>query len=516
MAILVRRRQETGERHAAWRRELDAYWEGGLSDLRGRLEQLGQRSRFHYSLMAPVARLPVEILARIFEAYVEMEETAWKLVFVNSRWRKIVLSTPNLWKYILITNDEHLGHCQTWNVGGDIGEVRSREHYTVCMNNAQLQPRVYSPWEDPDHTPLMLLLREPTSARIAKVAIELHGDGEDFTPPLVGCIEGPYPRLRRLTYAEWGYNWDTTFIGDLLSSCKLTDIEFQDSIPTGVATVSIWDSVLSLKIGHGPDADEFNAICHKLHNLRTLEGCTDNWPDEATLPTTFQFLKELELSCIPSNLSHLTLPVLTKLTLSIPRWWDESSADVTPSWRLPALSELRIDLCNMEQVYLIPSASVPILDTLTNTASGECLSLSPITYPTVRSVQLDGHKSSQLLEDLFSTAPNARKVTIAPARSDLPLVVEALKSLAVAKKSKRILFPDATEFYLGAEGYPVHDDRSNVSRLAKLVITNRLAANIAPTVFEVFYASSGSLLTTERVSYVDNNDDDDDDEDDDD
>ncbi|KAG8833430.1 hypothetical protein FRC17_010692, partial [Serendipita sp. 399] len=130
MATLEQKRREAIAQHVANKNEMNALGEGILSPIRERLEQLSRRTRFHRSLMAPVARLPVEILANIFEAYVELKETPWKLALVSSRWRTIALSAPSLWKYILVTNDECLDSCEIWDVGGDIGKVLSSGHYT--------------------------------------------------------------------------------------------------------------------------------------------------------------------------------------------------------------------------------------------------------------------------------------------------------------------------------------------------------------------------------------------------
>ncbi|KAG8815906.1 hypothetical protein FRC17_000549, partial [Serendipita sp. 399] len=90
---------------------------------------------------SPIDRLPTEILSCIFEAsVVYSEESPWRLVLVNRRWKQVALGTHSLWSQILIPGsaERSVNGCRPYDIGGDIGRVWGFNNFQICAAACEL------------------------------------------------------------------------------------------------------------------------------------------------------------------------------------------------------------------------------------------------------------------------------------------------------------------------------------------------------------------------------------------
>ncbi|KAG8808624.1 hypothetical protein FRC17_003864 [Serendipita sp. 399] len=494
MEILVKRREKAKAHYEEYKKQVKDMGEDYLSPLKERLEHLERLNRMQYSLTAPVNKLPVELLGYIFKIYVDMGNGPWVLILVGPVWREVAMSTPKLWRHILVTNQETLAHEKIWNIGGDIGDVKSHGRYAVCRNNAELisilplskkaslrivlrlSGRINSPWEDPESTPLVSLFGEATSQRLKKIDFNLNGNGSYLPSSLSSYMEDfSYPILKDISIDVSGSNWDMAFMSNILASPKLTRVVLKSPIPTEAITSPGWKSVHHLFIQYVPEHGSLNQLCDKLYNLRTLEGCAKGWPGEDTPKTAFAYLNEMTLSSMPSHLHRLTLPSLIKLQLDTSGWVPPASGLYSP-WIFPVLSELHLSLGSPGPTYLPHSTSMPVLRAMTVFNCGSCHSLPPVVYPSVLSVRFEGCGSTSYFASAFSMTPNAQKVTFTASRYDKSTIMNALQQLIDTTNigAVTIPLPFASEFYFGSSGTPAAS-KARTHPLIKQFIANRLS-----------------------------------------
>ncbi|KAG8801014.1 hypothetical protein FRC17_006753 [Serendipita sp. 399] len=513
IAALVQKREEASVRHLKDKDEMGALGESILSPLTTSLHHLERLNLLQRSLTAPITKLPVELLGYIFDAYVELEETPWRLVLVSPTWRKIALSTSRLWRYILVTGDIHIVE-KYWSIGGDIGDVTSFGRYTICFNEAELvqvlnlsgstslsislRLRGNAFGSTMDYTPLVHLFGEPTSSRVGELDIQFGGFGGCEPSSLLTYISASYPRLKSLTYSNTGSNWDTSFMAKLLESSQLSELCFKSPIPVDVSTSPGWTSVRHLTLPAGLDPSLLNKFCSKLQNIQTLQYPPLNWPNESTPHTNFKFLQELELRCETRHLHRLHLPSLTKLNVTGRPF---TQAAPHRSWTLPSLSEFRGELSTIVIADFLPSIVSPKLKTLTLVASDYMYPqvFPEISYPTLKSIHLEGHVAAKYLLGALAAAPNAQKVVIKPGKPHAEYLRDALACLSDVSV-ENMLCPNASDIQFGTQQSPLFLPKRGFSSLFKRCVASRKNARNQPITISVFTSPRRSFQVS-TLSY---------------
>lgn len=98
-----------------------------LAELEAQIHTLRIRKSQILAIHALVARMPPEILSRIFELGVhDSIHTLPSISLVSHHWRKVALATPSLWTYIRLDHD--------WGYGRHTAFLRKMR---VCLERAQ-------------------------------------------------------------------------------------------------------------------------------------------------------------------------------------------------------------------------------------------------------------------------------------------------------------------------------------------------------------------------------------------
>ena len=94
------------ELHDAQTLQLTASWKQKQEELNAQMRDIEGRLARQREFVAPVKRLPYEVLSEIFTAHVDCGDTPWTLLRVCRLWRAVTTSTPRTWRFIQIVDNE--------------------------------------------------------------------------------------------------------------------------------------------------------------------------------------------------------------------------------------------------------------------------------------------------------------------------------------------------------------------------------------------------------------------------
>ncbi|KAJ7255137.1 hypothetical protein B0H12DRAFT_541135 [Mycena haematopus] len=175
--------------------------EAEISQLKEQLNHLeaehAMLSKYHSqnaTILSPLRRIPVEILAEIFQwtlpqlfdAPVNISNSPWVLTHVSSHWRTVAASKPSLWSEIFL-------------------DFSFEQHYSLTMVRTQIErARTLKVWiygcQHRDSRPQidMLVLLSQHSSIWEELRIRLTSD----LVALIQTCRDPFPALRR-AWLEW-------------------------------------------------------------------------------------------------------------------------------------------------------------------------------------------------------------------------------------------------------------------------------------------------------------------------
>ncbi|KAG8792994.1 hypothetical protein FRC17_008510 [Serendipita sp. 399] len=438
-----------------------------------------------------IEKLPPEILAMIFQAYIDLDDSPWRLVCVCVKWARVALKLTALWRYIYLADQIVYPHPQSkvssvlpsFSVPG-FGRVLSiRGRRQICMTMRELEEaflRAGMTLVDLE----LSLEGEPTSApgppiqdilchifsqsklasRISR--LELSQTSEEA--PTFQSVS--LPRLREFkwtsygTYLEWA-----PFVGQLLSQCRdLHSLHLLDEAVLRLQHLDMWSNVQLLVVEENDDWPTtwggLNTVltrCSSLEGLRVKS--SDAWPDEATPPITCPRLCTLELSHESKHLGRIRAPILISLEIDVEENVYRMPAPYSPSWetdlqwngeaddtglefplleRLAVRSEypgwiFRLKLPNLKSLdFYLQSTAYHLTARVSNKSTEFGDIFRADWFPTVHTVKFSAVGYCPLFVAALRSVPNAEQITLIPERRYDP----ALSRMRAVAKEPR--FPD--------------------------------------------------------------------------
>ena len=107
-----------------------------LKESKRHLNVKRQNNRGRQTKLNQIGKLPVELLSYVFRHSVDDEMSPWVLAKVCTRWMRIAIVTPHLWRYICITPGGDPKRV-SWVIAGKMHF--SRGNLQLCCNMAQLR-----------------------------------------------------------------------------------------------------------------------------------------------------------------------------------------------------------------------------------------------------------------------------------------------------------------------------------------------------------------------------------------
>ncbi|OBZ67398.1 hypothetical protein A0H81_12552 [Grifola frondosa] len=324
-----------------------------VAELEARLEELRiKRSRL-LSERALIARVPPEILSRIFEFGVDDNlNFISTLSLVSHYWRNLVLATPSLWTYIVLDPD--------WGYGRGRAFLRKLR---VCLERSQAckllvdidsPPRamLLLPGLCPDWA-WMLLVRDHATALgpcLEELYLRIDPTDSDETAP-VQFLTQPCPRLNYIVLEHTPLRCIQVDLPALRQLHLVRDQRYHS--PSRIA-ISFKELLAQVKAS--PALEEL-----RVQSAMFFLDCSEDVFQAAPAPTPIPSLTELSLNLLDAPnvavfLESTDLPSLTRLAVQMDHTAGEDLhwlALASPQ-RFPALRHLDLRACTLEGAALVP------------------------------------------------------------------------------------------------------------------------------------------------------------------
>jgi hypothetical protein len=274
------------------------------------------------STIAPIRKLPAEILGIIFQEVVRLGVSPWLLATISKSWRRTSFTTPSLWSHLYIGRlGYRYGSPSRWTVDEEPRYVTGNR--LLCRNMGELAYFAEKAGTVPldvlidlkltrENSALMQgLLGHPYSSRISSISLSCIETKEE----IAGWTIGRFPVLRTLRCSSL----HEPFVELILSQTnRLESLITSVELSSALSSHPFWKSLRVLRLGDRTQAADFNHVVSGLTHIEDISGIPHQWPDVATPRVTFQHIKSITLWCHPQYLGRLQFPRLEKLVWSWP------------------------------------------------------------------------------------------------------------------------------------------------------------------------------------------------------
>ena len=110
-------------------------WKQKEAEFKVQMKEIEERLARRREFVAPVKRLPSEVLSDIFTILVDCGDTPWTLLRVCRLWKAVTSSTPRIWRYIQIAGDQG-----QFNSGTSFQNCFTNEHFEKALSRTGAAP----------------------------------------------------------------------------------------------------------------------------------------------------------------------------------------------------------------------------------------------------------------------------------------------------------------------------------------------------------------------------------------
>ncbi|KAG8811833.1 hypothetical protein FRC17_002308, partial [Serendipita sp. 399] len=466
-----------------------------------------------HSAVGPIYRLPPEILMHIFQAYVDLDNSPWRLVCVSVVWAKVALKTAVLWRYIFLT-DDWTGFW--WSPPGFSRAYETVNRRQICKTKLDLEEAVRRAGSATLDVGVFLSAgdfhgQELLSHLFGEAAISSRIgwiDLDRVPMNLPASLQPPVlPRLTGIACTDPNRKWGT-FIGEILSQCKgPLSIDVTLSTLIALNDFNIWKKVRSLTLqcsenGSFPPRpmilDTVIPACPALESLTMSADAV--WPNKDTPPTVYEHLHALFLFCNSQNLHLIRAPVLTSLELLLRD--DDTEDDAQLNEEIPAeFPHLTTLVINSNDTKWTSRLKAPLLRSLSITLEPNWveptnfeISFPVGGFPTVLDAYFQVVPHYYLLLAALKSVPNAERMTIVPQMQDLTHVWSLLFG-KLAIQPPEALCPRASHIQFGGEAswHRLMATKSELEPSLRKLVAVRQNHNAPLTSLKVYWSGDESF-----------------------
>lgn len=281
------------------------------------------------SSVGPIRKLPAEMLSYIFRYHVDLDSSPWILVKVSKYWMQTGMTTPQLWRYLLIVDPGLASQWGQYVVNGKT--QRSFGNKQVCSDAAEMQVALrrsgavlltikieQNNWRKDAALSQLIpqILSTPICERIQELDIGCHLLGQYLTRDL---SFGSFAHLERIRVHLLSEPWTESLLKAISSTgISLETVTFTGSYALDLSEYSFWSHIkrLSLTARDRDGEDGLNSIVTQLGGLEHLDYLPYRWPNENTTLSTWANILHISLSCSVKHLGRLQLPQLETLNFN--------------------------------------------------------------------------------------------------------------------------------------------------------------------------------------------------------
>lgn len=304
------------------------------------------------SFIAPIRRLPFEILGELFLAYIDIGGSPWELTRICKSWRLSAINTPRLWSRIHVALQPLRNRYPTppalrWSKSGEYCDTPERLERALRRAGATpldlvLELRETDGWLLPLRSVMGDERQKTLEALLKLISGERMVQWKSVlliasAPLPLGYLEGNLERLESFEM-DWRGGTDE-FHKKLLDSIDQTSmnlrmLKFTGGLPVRYMERTWWNRLTELCLDSVTRQNLPSLLCQCVKLVKLTLGLSFSTEAATITEVNVPTLRELILSsCDMANLSNLLLPQLETLVL-------RHCADGPPGACLPAPAKL--------------------------------------------------------------------------------------------------------------------------------------------------------------------------------
>lgn len=469
------------------------------------------------SKSAPIQSVPNEILGKIFEYYIEMDQSPWNLTFVSRSWRIVAVEDPNLWTYIYIIGGMRpsaLRSFTKWTISGQPHPIYTLGNSQVCTTeddlllsvgragSGSLNVKIYFNLQEATSSRLLqCIFGHPLSSRIRRLDLYIKGYSRStFTDIQLG----PFTSLEHLIVNTGTTEELAIKIAELVQETSLTLKELyigsrllkDQERPNSMWTLESMELLLGrLRYLTMEQSGSVDAILPKCRRLIGFRCYSSKWPDIwRTKDGVLANIQALDLRCSPSSLPHHGLISLRELILinSVPHTssspFQDSSSGI-PKLSLPKLTYLHVRGHTLSWLCHLEAPALREVELLTSQDKCDCFStkrgldfqhltcivqvLSWSGLSNLSKLVLEAGCKEEFFASILAVTCDLRSLNIVKKTNRSELVsgshiLDQLVAISAAGSLRQLEM-----FTLGSEEWPVRISNDTLGHQAKLILKLR-------------------------------------------
>ncbi|PVF92885.1 hypothetical protein CPB86DRAFT_145772 [Serendipita vermifera] len=376
--------------------------------------------------------LPNEIVALIFQEYVDSGEYLEDLLGISNRWDQIALHTPCLWTKILIENLHSRNYCPAPLPGERIFRLGAlvcfrAEDVKVALSRSGTCPldivifytTGYGSLDTDFITAVSSLMQSPRSDDIRSLLVDIDDDNlPSNCPDMFSHVS-----LRSLFLLDLGfipYDWSKSLMNSIAETTQgLQVLEHFDEHPLISLADHVCQGVTSISFPEWLSPEHIDQTINKFSRVQQLKFVPSGWPSERTPPVVLHYVQDITLKTNIVHLRRLGWPRLK--SLEIMELYESSSSSL-PFVDLPLLETLKLITCRPHE--WLSNVSMPALTSLEVDIPTAHISISSFqttplgTFPTVQSIRLATAACDTAAIILLQAFPKVLSVSLLPSEYD--------------------------------------------------------------------------------------------------
>ncbi|PVF95743.1 hypothetical protein CPB86DRAFT_787755 [Serendipita vermifera] len=301
--------------------------------------------------IAGMNKIPEEVLGLIFQEFVGMNHSVWRLVDVCQRWKHLALATPQLWSSITIACDHYARYYQSkrYSHHGRSHPCRDLDQLKLCLDRSgsvalDIILEHESTWGKPcgQMTECLRFLNGPdVIIRVKSLVINV--ESRELMDAWPECFL--FASFQRLEHLEVGKHisekWHTNLLHAISRTLPcLRTLQTYGSLESILLPEQVWQGLKSFQFGDRSSSSKIDGLVGNFSHVEELTCLSSPWPSLTSPSTVFANLRSATFCAQPSSFRRLQLPVIQNLRIFDDYW--VSSPTTLDLMTFPRLTSLEV------------------------------------------------------------------------------------------------------------------------------------------------------------------------------
>jgi hypothetical protein len=470
-----------------------------------KIKSLKRKNELLLATIAPISKLPSELLSLIFEEFVLMDQSIWPLTNVSSRWKQVAFGTHSIWSRILLMKRDQYGAYSEFRDEGDIKYYKGSSH--VCFDDQDFSEAIlragacplelsidYDSWRNDGHNDFVSSLKVAMKKGVANrikyldISVKCHPVSTQWP----GCFQSmPLENLCCLKIQHLPNEWRQNLFQSIsLFTKALRSFTNSKSGPMLTLPDRLWNGMKHLDFNENITSDELDRLCHKVPYIVSLQGLPKEWPSDKTPICTFRDLQSVKLHSKSVNFRRAQWPGVQQMEVT-DDYLTSSISNESLKWAtFPMLTSLKITSGRPYQ-WLVRT-NMPVLTTLSIETLGFASpdgyqSLPASNFPMLRTVIINVDYGVACGTSLLRALPQVTSLTSKSTGSGVLTLLQRLTEF----NGGFTYCPNLQELQIGCADAGTYCRKNSLKAAIKRLINARKKQSYMIRSLLVFWRSSG-------------------------